>query len=63
MIFCFFWCPRRFSVEMVEKGEIMRCTYKTIGGISPFPTIFVPKDRYRLKWWKRGEFHTSLIRP
>ena len=41
---------------MVEKGEIMTCTYKTIGGISPFPTIFchfnfvarflVPKDRY-----------------
>ena len=24
---------------MGEKGEIMRCTYKTIGGISPFPTI------------------------
>ena len=24
---------------MVEKGEIMTCTYKTIGGISPFSTI------------------------
>ena len=24
---------------MVEKGEIMRCTYKTIGEISPFSTI------------------------
>jgi hypothetical protein len=23
----------------VEKGEISSCTYKTIGGISPFPTI------------------------
>ena len=24
---------------MVEKGEIVTCTYKTIGGISPFSTI------------------------
>ena len=26
-------------VEMVEKGEISHHSYKTIGGISPFPTI------------------------
>jgi len=25
--------------KMVEKGEIMTCTYKTIGEISPFSTI------------------------
>ena len=25
--------------RMGGKGEIMTCTYKTIGGISPFPTI------------------------
>ena len=29
---------------MVEKGEIMRYTYKTIGEIPPFSTIFVGKS-------------------
>ena len=30
---------------MVEKGEISSYSYKTIGGISPFPTILKIRQR------------------